>query len=558
MPLALELAAARVGALSVEQIAERLSDSLRLLTGGGRMDPPKQQTLRGTMDWSYQLLAEPERKLFRRLSVFAGGWTLGATEAVGEGNGIDEENVLDLLSRVVDKSLVVAETGEKGGPRYRMLEPVRQYGRERLEASGEDEDARRRHAAFFLMLTQEAEPELRGHQQASWLDRLEAEHDNLRAALSWALDSEEAATALGLSVGLGEFWQIRGYLSEGRRWLEASLAISDESLESIRIKALIHGADMAWEQLDYERATTFSAEALALSRKLGNKAGSAAALYTLGSIALFQRRLEEASALLEEALALRRELDDKVSAAHALWSLAAVAVGRHDYGRAVTLHEESLALAQESQESLAAALSLGVGALAALGRGDDHRRVRRRCVEGMKLAYRLRHAHAIIFHLHISAMLASSQGLLVRSARLWGAAEALSVTIGISLSPLERHHYGPYLAAARAQLDEDAWEAALAAGRTMTLEEAVEYALSETRSEATTSKPDGPPTGEQPPNLTRREREVAALVAQGLTNRQIASELMVSEHTVATHVRNVLKKMGLHSRYQIASWLTEH
>jgi len=268
---------------------------------------------------------------------------------------------------------------------------------------------------------------------------------------------------------------------------------------------------------------------------------------------MFQGRLEEASALLEEALALRRELDDKVSGAHVLWSLAAVAVGRHDYGRAVTLHEESLALAQEGEDSLAAALSLGIGALAALGRGDDHQRVRTRCVEGMKLAYRLRHAHAIVFHLHISAMLASSQGRLVRSARLWGAAEALSEAIAISLSPLERHHYGPYLAAARAQLDEDAWEAAWAAGRTMTLEEAVEYALSETRSRTTTSKPDGPPTGEQPPNLTRREREVATLVAQGLTNRQIAQELVISGRTVENHVANILKKLGLHSRDQVAA-----
>ena len=198
IPLAIELAAARVG-LSVEQIAERLDDSLRLLSAGSRTASPRQRTLRGTLDWSYALLSEPERRLFCRLSVFAGGWTLEAAEAVGAGGQTEQSDVLDLLSRLVEKSLVVAEATGGGGVRYRMLEPIRQYAREKLQEGGEGEEVRRRHASFFLALAEEAEPRLRGPEDMEWLERLEVEHDNLRAALSWALERGEAE--LGLRSG---------------------------------------------------------------------------------------------------------------------------------------------------------------------------------------------------------------------------------------------------------------------------------------------------------------------------------------------------------------------
>ena len=234
IPLAIELACARIGVLSPEQIAQRLKNSLKLLTGGDRMATPRHQTLKGTLDWSYELLDEPERKLFERLSVFMGGWTLEAAETVGTGDGVEEEDILELLSRLVDKSLVVAEAVE-GEARYRMLEPIRQYGLEQLEQRGNADAARRRHAAFFLALAEESEPELRGPQQGEWLERLEMEHDNLRAALSWALGQEEE-TELELRLGgaLGEFWHLRGYLSEGRRWLQAGLAKGEATLTAAR------------------------------------------------------------------------------------------------------------------------------------------------------------------------------------------------------------------------------------------------------------------------------------------------------------------------------------
>jgi predicted ATPase/DNA-binding SARP family transcriptional activator len=239
IPLAMELAAARVGALSLEQILQRLKDSLKLLTGGSRTATARQRTLRGALDWSHELLPEDERVLFRRLSSFAGGWTLEGAEAVGASGGIEEEDVLDLLTNLVDKSLVVTEVRAADVVRYRMLEPVRQYALERLEESGEVMEIQRRHAEYFLALAEEAEPAVEGAQQATWLERLETEHDNLRAALSWSLERVEEAE-LGLRVGaaLGEFWYLRGYFGEGRRWLEEALARSNQASTAARANAL--------------------------------------------------------------------------------------------------------------------------------------------------------------------------------------------------------------------------------------------------------------------------------------------------------------------------------
>jgi predicted ATPase len=255
IPLAIELAAARVG-LPVEQIVARLDDSLRLLTAGSRTATPRQQTLRGTMDWSYELLSEREQLLFARLSVFAGGWTLEAVELVGVGDGIEEGDVLDLLLRLVDKSLVVAEATGEGGVRYRLLEPVRQYALQKQEESGEAEEVRSRHAEFFLALAEDAEPRLRGAEDVEWLERLEREHDNLRVALSWALERGEVELALRLAGALWTFWQAHGHLGEGRKWLEEALAEDDRASVAARAKALEGVCWMAidWRELDRAEA----------------------------------------------------------------------------------------------------------------------------------------------------------------------------------------------------------------------------------------------------------------------------------------------------------------
>jgi predicted ATPase/DNA-binding SARP family transcriptional activator len=234
IPLAIELATARMGALAVEQVAQRLEASLDVLNGTNRTAEARQQTLRATLDWSYDLLWEDEKVLFRRLAVFAGGWTLEAAEAVCSGGSIQEGDVLDLLGGLVDKSLVVAGASTGGAVRYRMLEPVRQYAQEKLEQSGEAETIKRAHAAYFLVLAEEAEPMLWGSEDAAWLDRLEREHDNTRAALSWSMEHDEVELALRLGGALRWFWFMAGYYSEGRSWLEAALGKEGPALAEAR------------------------------------------------------------------------------------------------------------------------------------------------------------------------------------------------------------------------------------------------------------------------------------------------------------------------------------
>ena len=278
IPLALELAAARVGPLSVGQIAHRLDDSLVLLTGGSRTTVSRHRTLRATLDWSHELLGEDEKELFGRLSVFAGGWTLEAAEAVGAGGSTGEDDILDPLSSLVEKSLVVSEAVEVGGVRYRMLEPVRQYAQEKLEESREAEDVRRRHLTFFLVLAEDAEPRLQGPEDMVWLQRLEAEQDNLRAALSWSLERGETKLGLRLAGTLGLFWHAHGHLGEGRKWLEEALAKGDWASVAERLKAMKALFWLAFDQWDHDRAEAVAQEAIELSVEADINSSLAASL----------------------------------------------------------------------------------------------------------------------------------------------------------------------------------------------------------------------------------------------------------------------------------------
>ncbi len=552
MPLAIELATARLGALTVEQVAQRLEVSLDVLKGASRATDPRHQTLRATLDWSYELLRQPERKLFGRLSVFTGGFSLEAAEAVGATDDIERLEVLESTLSLVDKSLVLAEAANDGRMRYRMLEPVRQYGLERLEMSGEVQEVRRRHAEFFLALAEEAEPWLRGPEQAAWFVRLDAENDNLRAALSWLLEQGKGELALRLSGALGEFWHARGHLEEGRRWLEATLARGDDA--PARIKALLHAGWMAWEQLDYERSVALGEEALALAREQGDSAATARALYIQGAPTLYQLDFDRAAALFEEAARLQRGVGDVAGLSRTIQALGLTATARHDFMRAAELHEESLALAQEAGDQIGIIVALGMGAFAYLGQ-DDHRRARNLFRKGLELSRSLGTKHGIVFHLHAAAALASAQGQPVHSALLWGAGESLMQDIGTGLGPVERYHYGPFVDAARAMLREATWEEAFAQGMSMWAEEAVEYALSE---EVAPAAPESPPAGgETDDPLTRREREVAALVARGFSNRQIAKDLFLSERTIENHIANIKRKLGRSSRTEIAAWATQ-
>jgi len=552
IPLAIELAAARVRVLAVEQISARLEGSFGVLSGAGRMAMSHHGTLRATMDWSYELLCWEERILFRQLAVFAGGWTLEAAEEVCAGEDLGQDEVLDLLSSLVDKSLVlVAEQGRE--VRYRLLETVRQYASEKLEVSGDAGEVRSRHATWFLALAEVAEPHLKGRGQEAWLERLEAEHDNFRAALSWALERGEVELGLRLGGALGEFWYLSGHLGEGRRWLELALTEGAGGPETARAKALTWAGAMRWitrEEDDYERLADLGEEGLALYRKLGNDAEVALALQTLAYAESQRNLLERASALAEEALKLQRASADTGGVARSLPILGFVALARHEYDRAIALHEESLALAREARDSFAIVVSLIQGALAYSG-SDDLRRARTLCEEGLSLAWQLKMMPLLAGHLHVSAVLAGRQAAV--AARLWGAAEALRESLNISLAPIELSYYGPMIDAARSQASEAVWEAAWAEGRAMPPERAVEYALSTLES---ADKPSSPTA--YPANLSAREVEVLKLVAQGMTNARIARELYISPRTVNAHMGSIYHKIGSSTRAEAARFASEN
>ncbi|MBI1743002.1 tetratricopeptide repeat protein [Candidatus Acetothermia bacterium] len=345
IPLALELAAARARALSLEEILGRLNDALGLLTQGNRTAPHHHQTLRAALDWSFRLLSEQEQLLFRRLSVFAGGFTLEMVEGSCSEPPLSALEALDLLTHLINKSLVSVSYRE-GKVRYHLLDTVRQYAAENLESCGEASAMRKRHGEFFSHLAESSRTALRGPHQVAWLDRLETNHDNLRAALTWNL-VHNPKIGLRMAHGLQHFWSVRGHLSEGRRWIEASLVVED-FFPVDRAEALNRAGIMASEQGDYKQAITRYEESLALWRQLGDKRGIVTTLNNLGGIAWARGDFPRARALFEESLALKRKLgDDKFAVASSLNNLGLIAQTLGEYAKAQTLHAESLAIRQE-------------------------------------------------------------------------------------------------------------------------------------------------------------------------------------------------------------------
>jgi len=362
LPLAIELAAARLATLSVNDVATRLDDCFGLLTGGNRTALPRQQTLRATMEWSYGLLSAEEQRLLRRLSIFAGGYAGEAAAAVCGEEGAPGVAVLDLLGGLVGKSLVGLEESNGAG-RYRLLETVRQYGWERLEESGEAQETRHKHAAYYLALAEEAEPALTGPDQGRWLQRLDREYDNLRAALRRSRDSGEHEIGLRLAAALWRFWYVRGRQSEGRRWLENLLAVngggdSAHAITIARARALYGASVLAAEQGDYQRAAALSLESVTLFERFDDTLGRARALNLRATVTRYQGDQTGATALYEESVALFRALGHGQATAVALNNLGAMAVDQGDYARAATLNEESLAIKRALGDTRGIARSL--------------------------------------------------------------------------------------------------------------------------------------------------------------------------------------------------------
>jgi len=646
LPLAIELAAARVKFLPPQALLARLGQRLAVLTGGAKDLPVRQQTLRNTIEWSYQLLDAQEQQLFRRLSVFVGGCILEAIEAVCV--ALDSNNravsVLDGVASLIDKSLLQQTEQEGDEPRLVMLETIREYGWEVLTASGEMGMTRQAYAEYYLKLAEETELELRGAQSILWLERLEREHDNLRAVMQWLLVQERAGQrkemALRLGTALEKFWYVRGPYSEGRAFLEQALAGSEGAAPSVRAKALdvsgkmvsilgdqdraqvLHEESLVLSQAlrdtagiarslqglgwvdrnrgDYTTARRLSAEALALWREVGDKEGVASTLRLLGLLHDIQGEPERARTLYEESLVLRRELGNKSGIAD---SLRVLAQGHfHSQGDPLavrSLLEEGLALYREIGDKSGIGNCLGLSAQVALSQGDvatarrlavesvalqretgdqlgmmeslsvlgeveasqgNYETARSLYEESMAIVRKTGDKGGIAFYQEEFARVIAVQGELTWAARLWGSAEVLNEAIGAPRSPFDRISYERAVAAARAQLGEKAFAAAWAEGRTMTPEQAL---VTQTPKVGLISGgPSSAPSTKVPTlysgGLSARELEVLRLLAQGVTDAQIAEQLVLSLHTIHAHLRTIYSKLGVTSRSAATRYAFEH
>jgi len=369
LPLALELAAARVKLFSPKSLLARLDNRLKLLAGGARDLPAHQQTMRGAIDWSYDLLNEEQRQLFRRLTVFAGGCTLDAAHAVSGADNEDDLSTLEGITYLVDNSLLLQKEQPDGEPRFAMLETIREYGFEKLQASQEATAVRFSHAQYFLKLAEQAEPELTGANQATWFNRLQTEHDNFRAALNWALQNEQPEIAARLAVAFWRFWLVRGFLSEGREQLNNVLSLGSISAAT-RARLLTGAGTLAQNQGDYAAARDLFEQSLTIWREIADKRGIATSLHNLGWIAWRQSDYAKAHELSAEALSLHRELGDKQGMSHAVNNLGWVAHHQGDYAAARSFHEQSLALRRELGDKRAVAFALTNLAWAIHKQGD--------------------------------------------------------------------------------------------------------------------------------------------------------------------------------------------
>ena len=479
IPLALELAAARVKALTPDQIAGRLDDRFRLLSGGSRTALPRQQTLRALIDWSYDLLPSAEKTLLRRLSVFSGGWTLEAAEAVCAGGDVEDWEALDLLSHLVAKSLVVFEPSEDGQGRYRLLENLRSYA---AEALAETEDAAAlplRHRDWFLTLAEAAEPKLDGPEQVAWLNRLERDHDNLRAALILCREQDGAGEmGLRLAAGMHRFWFIRGYLSEGIQAIESALTCAEGAPSVLKSRALAAAGVLAWSQGNFPQATSFHKESLALNRELNDQVGIAHALTNLGILASCQREFETAKPLLEESLALYRSMNDRKNEAAALINLGCMALDQGDWDTSLRFLEESLAMYRRLKDDKNIANALhNLGEVAR--KQQRHAEAIRFFQESLLLQKTLMDRCHIAMLFQSLGLVFQSLGNDLRAACLLGAAEAACEAAETSYAALvmKSEETQSALTSLRAVLSPDQFEQAWNRGRKMALSEAIEYAL---------------------------------------------------------------------------------
>jgi predicted ATPase/DNA-binding CsgD family transcriptional regulator len=603
LPLAIELAAARMRVLTPAALLARLDPRLPLLTGGSRDLPARQRTMRDAIAWSYDLLPKEEQILFRRLSVFAGGFTLGGAEAMaprswGErGRARDgQPTVLDLVTALTVKNLVRRTPTVDGEPRFEMLETIREYGGEQLAACRELERARGRHAMHFLALAEKAEPLLRGSDQGVWLNRLESEHDNLRAALTWCLTRPgRAGDAVRLAGALHWFWYLRGHYREGRHWLEEAVGAAiepslarakalagsgvlafphgdftggrDRLRESIAIgRALGDPGTVAYglhflaigdlPHVDPETSREQLAESVALFREAGDRWGLAMALRGLGMVALVSRRFDEADGPFAESLTLTRDLGDVWCLARVLHYSGEVARAQGDLEGARQRYDESLSLYRELDLRNPAAIVLHNLGYIVAGEGEP-RRASHYFAEALATHDEnlnlLNVGHCLVG----LAVVAEQIDRPEQAARLLGAADAMLERIGAAIWPVDKVEHDRTLAAVVDRLGAVAFSAAFAAGRALSPEEAVAEAFAiKDEAEAVSDRvswQDSAPGADVTYRLTAREQEILLLLSERRTDREIAHALSISPRTVMHHVSSILAKLGVSNRREAAA-----
>ena len=587
LPLAIELAAPRMASMSPAQFLARLGDRLNLLSRSARGTPPKQRTLEATFDWSYGLLEDRERTLFRRLSVFSSLFTLEAVEAVC-GEGIPADDVLELLTELVQKSLVVVEHRPGDEIRYRLLETVRRYARSKLTELGEHAHLEQRLAHFCLSIAQHASEQLHSPDAAVWMDLIDEQEDDLRAVLSWCL-TRDAATGLELASMLVEYWDLRGHLTEGRKWLSEFLNLN-RTVDQVSGNALAGAGLLAWRQGDnpsarsyyedclnigrstknreleacalrglgdaalglgdYGQAEAFSRESLAIFRAGRNTAETAQTLSRLGNAALNQSGPAASIPFYKESLALYRRLGDRIGIANQLWSLSPGEMLLGEFAQARLHLEECLSIRTEIKDELGIPYVHVMLGYADMELGDL-RGAHTEFGTALPRLFELGDRWGISMALDFMSGLAVRAGRCAEGICLASSSEAVRASIGAQQLASIKGVADPWLAQARRHLTIDDANTAHRDGLQMTTDDAVDFALRFLEADPVSVAA----TDRGAHGLSRRELQVASLVSEGHTNREIAKVLFISERTVDNHVKHIFEKLNFRSRAQVGTWL---
>jgi predicted ATPase/DNA-binding CsgD family transcriptional regulator len=559
IPLALELAAARIHVLGIDQILERLDDTFAFLTAGSRIAPTRHQTLRATLEWSDALLSETERTVFRRLAIFTGEFQLETAEAVCAGADLPWTAVLDAIVGLANKSLVVAASEDRAAW-YHLLEPVRQYALGHLQECGELAETQARHTATYISLAERAAPAIRGTEQERWLQRLTREQGNLRATLERALAHEDAEAALRLANALVPFWEAHGHLIEGQRWLQLAIELDADGIDpALRMRALRGAGRLAYQyaggDADYAEAEALNHQSLELARAIGDRHGIAWALTQLGSVYRLQRELGRSTETLTEALAMFRLLDDAPGIAMAMLNLGSTAGYQQDTASAFDLLSESVERFVALGDWRFAAIARVLLSRVVVARGDAAQALQ------LSIAAAVEHARVgdrwfVAFDLLAVSDALNAQGRVEEAVRFFAAAQALSETLH-STGRVGEITFRDLAVTIEALRTEPWFERAWEDGHALDLDDAINTA----RATLKMPRPDRSTAGSSQPasmQLTRRELEVARLLAEGYTDRQIADALYLSVRTVGVHVHNILQKLDLRSRVEVARWLELH